>query len=71
MLMESDAPKRAMCTLIRDVGEVDGGLFLSLHSGITDRLSRCITPSDVIKLWTSEVNQETSPSHSEFSDTLI
>ena len=40
VLMESDACICVSSTLIRDEGEADGGLDLSLHSGSTARRSR-------------------------------
>ena len=40
VLMESDASICVSSTLIRDEGEADGGLDLSLHSGSTARRSR-------------------------------
>ena len=40
VLMESDAAIYVSSTLIRDEGEADGGLDLSLHSGSTARRSR-------------------------------
>ena len=68
--MDSDVCIRVSSTLIRDIGEADGGLGLSLHAGITPRASRCVRPRDVIKLWTSDVNQETSSRASTCTDTL-
>ena len=59
-----------LSSVIRDVDEADGGLDLSLHPGLTDRTPRRVRPSDVIKLWTSDVNQETSSRRRLFTDKL-
>ena len=70
MLMDSDACISVTSTLIRDVGEADGGPDLNLHPVVTHKVFICVRRSEVIRFLTSEVNQETSPSHSLFNDTL-
>ena len=70
VLMESDAAICVRPTLTRDMGEADGGLCLSVHDGSTYMASTCVRWSDVIKLWMSEVHQDTSSRHRILIDVL-